>query len=364
MINLSTTDIKDLKLGIHLAKPSMSLVEQIVIDRNHPLFDACTEVCHKTKNLYNSALYASRQQYFTNKTFLFYESLAKQFAADKQVDYTALPAKVAQQTLKLLSQNLKAFLGLMRSAKLDADKKKQHKPPKYYPTKDKGICVVAYTNQAIYKSSFVKEGLIHLSGTDIKFKSNKIDKFSDIDQVRIIPKSNEIAKNKRFTIEVVYTAPCHLKQDNQRLSHLVWYVDKNAGNINNYRINSKDTLVLQQTKHESLTGMLGNVCGIDINLNTLAIVSNEQEWLINLRRMKSYNRHYNKQVAKIQALVDKKMNTVTKIKSQLTKLDANNDSDKARYLSTKLERFNTEIKHLKDKRYGITVKRNQKNTGV
>lgn len=360
MLHLSTNDILSLKLGIHLAKPSMSLVEKIVIDKDHPLFDACTEVCHKSKNLYNSALYASRQQYFSNKTFLFYESLAKQFAAQKQVDYVALPAKVAQQTLKQLSQNLKSFFALQKSVKLDADKKKQHKLPKYYPTGDKGICIAIYTNQAIYRSTFAKTGLIHLSGTDIKFHSDKITEFKQIDQVRVIPKSNKIAKNRCFTIEVIYTASCDLKADNDRLSHLVWYTDKDPNNINNYKIKHDGSLVLKKDKHESLTGMLGNVCGIDINLNNLAIVGNEQEWLINLRRMKSYNRHYNKQVAKIQTLIDKKMHTADKIKAQLSTLNTKNQQNKINFLSTKLERFTTEIQHLKDKHYVITVKRNQK----
>ena len=360
MLHLSTNDILSLKLGIHLAKPSMSLVEQIIIDKDHPLFDACTEVCHKSKNLYNSALYASRQQYFKNQTFLFYESLAKQFAAEKQVDYVVLPAKVAQQTLKLLSQNLKSFFALQKSVKLDANKKKQHKIPKYYPTGDKGICVVTYTNQAIYRATFAKTGLIHLSGTDIKFHSDKISEFKQIDQVRIIPKSNEITKNRRFTIEVVYTASCDLKADNERLTHLVWHTDKDSNNINNYKINRDGSLALGKDKHESLTGMLGNVFGIDINLNNLAIVGNEQEWLFNLRRMKSYNRHYNKQMAEVQALIDKKTHTVNKIKAQLSKLEPKNQQDRINFLSIKLERFTTEIQHLKDKRYAITVKRNQK----
>lgn len=360
MLNLSTNDISSLKLGIHLAKHSMSLVEQIIIDKNHPLFDACTEVCHKSKNLYNSALYASRQQYFENKTFLFYESLAKQFAAEKQADYIALPAKVAQQTLKLLSQNLKSFFALQKSDKLSSEDKKSHRLPKYYPTGDKGICIATYTNQAIYKATFTKTGLIHLSGTDIQFHSDKITEFKQIDQVRIVPKSNEIAKNKRFIIEVVYTALCDLKADNDRLTHLVWHTDKDADNINNYKIKRDGLLILEQDKQQSLTGMPGNVCGIDINLNNLAVATNNGDWLINLRPAKSYNHHYNKRLAKLQSLIDKKVNTITKIKSQLTKLNTNNDPDKINLLTTKLERLTTEIHHLKDKRYEITVKRNQK----
>lgn len=153
---------------------------------------------------------------------------------------------------------------------------------------------------------------------------------------------------------------CDLKPDNDRLTHLVWHTDKDPNDINSYRLNNKGELVLNKDKHESLTGMLGNVCGIDINLNNLAVATNNGDWLINLRPIKSYNHHYNKRLAKLQSLIDKKTQTVNNLKARMSALDPDNQQDKIMRLSIKLERFNKEIKHLKDKRYAITVKRNQK----
>lgn len=77
---------------------------------------ACLLLCNTSRKLYNSALYAFRQQYFKNKTCLSYETLAKQFKYN--IHYCDLPAKVSQQTLKLLSQNISSFFALTKSENL------------------------------------------------------------------------------------------------------------------------------------------------------------------------------------------------------------------------------------------------------
>ena len=48
----------------------MRLVEQSVIKSSNPYFHDMMDMCHKSKNLYNSALFEIRQFYFDNKSIL------------------------------------------------------------------------------------------------------------------------------------------------------------------------------------------------------------------------------------------------------------------------------------------------------
>lgn len=180
----------------------MTKVEQHIIKQD---LDKFYNLCHLSKNLYNAALYNIRNYYFENKKYKSYVELAKEFASSKNPDYIALPAKVAQQTLKLVDQNFKSFFKSLKSKKV-----KKARIPKYL---DKaGVYPLIYTNQAI---SFKKSGYIKLSKTDIEiFISDRIDK-KDIQQVRLIPKINH------FVIEIVYRInDVDLKEDNGRYASI------------------------------------------------------------------------------------------------------------------------------------------------
>ena len=160
----------------------MQLIEQHIIKKDDERYKILDEVCFKSKNLYNAALYEIRQHFFNTKQFLNWFSVDKMFKEKKQEDYYALPCKVSQQTLKLLNQNFKSFFSLLK--KKDHNKKKSI--PKYLD-KVKGRFVAIYTNQAFSKKE-IKRGIIHLSGTDFKIKT-KINR-SSINQVRIVPKNS------------------------------------------------------------------------------------------------------------------------------------------------------------------------------
>lgn len=181
---IQNQQIKDLNLDYVLAyeeKDKLLLVEKIKISRKANPEDwlACLLLCNTSRKLYNSALYAFRQQYFNNQTVLSYDKLAKHFKHN--IHFCDLPAKVSQQTLKLLSQNISSYFALIQSEKLTQAEKIKRKLPQYYSKK--GLCPVTFTNQALYKKTFQKEGLLHLSGTDLKFKSKIIQSLEDFNQL-------------------------------------------------------------------------------------------------------------------------------------------------------------------------------------
>ena len=228
----------------------MKLVEQHLIKKTNPMFKECKDLCFKSKNLYNRALYEIRQEYINNKKYLNYYDIEKLCKTEKWIDYEALPRKVSQQTLKLLDKNWKSFFALLKSEKVD---NKKVKLPKYL--RKNGLFLLVYTTQAISKTE-LKQGIIKLSQTNIKFKTNK----KNIKQVRIIPKYG------RYVIEVIYEIQeIKTKEDNKRY------------------------------------------CSIDLGLNNLATVGSNviKPFIINGKPLKSINQYFNKKVAKEKSLLSK-----------------------------------------------------------
>ena len=240
----------------------MQLVEQHIIKKNDNRYKILDEVCFKSKNLYNAALYEIRQHFFNTKQFLNWFSIDKIFKEKKQDDYYSLPCKVSQQTLKLLNQNFKSFFSLLR--KKNYTKKKSI--PKYLD-KSKGRFVAVYTNQAISKKE-LRNGMIQLSGTDFKIKT-KVDGNS-IDQVRIVP------KNSYYKVEVIYEVEeIEELEDNEKYA------------------------------------------AIDLGVNNLATVSfNESKpFIINGKPLKSINQFYNKRKSELQSKLSGDRKSSNKINS-------------------------------------------------
>lgn len=240
----------------------MQLVEQHIIKKNDERYKILDEVCFKSKNLYNAALYEIRQHFFNTKQFLNWFSIDKMFKEKKQDDYYSLPCKVSQQTLKLLNQNFKSFFSLLK--KKNYTKKKSI--PKYLD-RSKGRFVAVYTNQAISKKE-LRNGIIQLSGTCFKIKT-KVDGNS-INQVRIVP------KNSYYKVEVIYEVEeIEELEDNEKYA------------------------------------------AIDLGVNNLATVSfnDFKPFIINGKPLKSINQFYNKRKASLQSKLSGNRKTSNKINS-------------------------------------------------
>ena len=200
----------------------MILVEKHDYKRGHRFFDELDDLCFKSKNIYNSTLYHVRQHFFkthmeTGKgeylSFNKINKLAKELMFD---DYTALPAKVAQQTQRNVDQNFRSFFALLHTNPHMA------RIPKYLP-KD-GRFVVTYTKQAVsFKNRNVPEGYVWLSGTNILIKT-KVD---DVQSVRVVPKSDCI------TVEICYNVTEKEWQGNGRYASIDLGVDNLATIVSN-----------------------------------------------------------------------------------------------------------------------------------
>lgn len=222
----------------------MILTERHIIKKTNSLYSELDNLCFLSKNIYNSALYAIRQYYFENKKYLSWVNVNNNFVKGKQVDYYALPCKVAQQTIKMVDNNMKSFFKALKA------KNSKPKIPKYLD-KTSGRYIVIYTNQAISKKE-LKNSFIVLSKTNVRIKT----KVSDVKQVRVVPHNNHIV------VEVLYEAKC-------------------KNNNNN-------------------TGK--KYCGIDFGLNNLLTCAfqDDRPIIFNGRPLKSINWQYNKRKSYLQ----------------------------------------------------------------
>jgi len=85
-------------------------------------------LCHLSKNLYNYALYHVRQYYFETHRRLPYERVYH--LVKENENYKLLPSQVAQQTLQAVDEAFKSFLGLLE-AKRKGKTEQRISLPKY-----------------------------------------------------------------------------------------------------------------------------------------------------------------------------------------------------------------------------------------
>ena len=330
-ISIPKEKIDNLNLDISLASSDVQLVKKVKVKDVNDAF-CCLLLSNTAKKLYNSALYLFKEQYRKNQTTLTYETLDKLMKnetayPDYAKIYKDLPAKVSQQVLKLFAQNIKSFFALKQSEKLDEEQRKKVNLPKYY-TKN-GLVVVTYTNQALSKTAFNKDGVIHLSGTNLTIKREllqEIKHFSQINQVRIVPytknekdktlsdllekyysdSTGNAKKQPLFTIEIVYTVPTSEQRENNNSLQLL-YRTKVIHKINK-KTNKIVTIETEELAEARYTkDFLNSVVGIDQNLDQLAVGGIAQEKTLafnyDIKYLKSINQHWSvaKQKAKLQA---------------------------------------------------------------
>ena len=240
----------------------MILAEKHIIKKNDYRFEDLQNICRLSKNLYNVALYKTRQQFFEDGKFLTAFSLDGILRKNQDIDYTALPQKVAQQTLKMVEQNFKSFFGLLK-LKVKGKYDKKVKVPKYLDKN--GYFITTYTNQAISKVA-LKEGFIQFSKTNIRIKTA----IENVQQVRVVPKGNHIV------IEVLY-----------------------------------------KVEEKELQGDNNRYCSIDLGVHNLATIGSNvlKPIIINGKPLKSINQYYNKQLAKLKSELKNEKKTSRRIKS-------------------------------------------------
>ena len=187
----------------------MQLVERHVIKPNHRFYREADRLSCLSKNLYNSANYIYRQNFFATQQT---NALAVYHALKTSPDYKALPAKVAQSTLGLVLKAWTSYYLAVRNYQEDPTKfKAAPKIPHYKGSRDRkredGRYVVVFNCQAVSKRA-LKKGYARPSGTNIWLPS----KVTSILEIRIVPKVG------CYVVEVVYEKLEQPLQVNQRVA--------------------------------------------------------------------------------------------------------------------------------------------------
>ncbi len=237
----------------------MQLTQQIIINNKHRWYSMLDELCFKSKNLYNYALYQIRQYYKNTNKYLSYYELNTLLSKENQIDYRSLPyAQCSQQVLRQIDKQYVSFYNVLKSPKM---KGKKIRLPKY-KDKENGRNIVTYTNQCFK----LKNNVLSLKINN----NNKIDIETNLNVqiVRIIHKGNHIV------IELIYNKEYKLKCDNKQ------YAALDLG-LNN------------------LVTLTSNVC---------------QSVIYDGKKLKNINHFYNKRKALLQSKLNKNRKTSNRIK--------------------------------------------------
>lgn len=230
----------------------MILTETHQIKSSHKLYSICDELCFKSKNLYNAALFEFKKSYFNKELdTLNWQEINKMFNQNNQFDYRQLPSKVSNAILKKLGDNISSFWSLIKKSDY---KNKKVNPPKYLH-KTKGRFIVEFNKQTFSTKRDENNNLIICkSSLDLRIST----KVENPCQVRIVPKTNY------YTIEIIYEVQENNIKQNQ------------------------------------------NIAAIDLGLNNLAaIVTNDgnNPILISGKKIKSINQYFNKIISKEKSLL-------------------------------------------------------------
>lgn len=228
----------------------MHLVEQHRIDRHDPRFAEIDAAAFASKNVYNSALYLMRQQFFADHTVMTYRDLDTLMQPTAQ--YKALPAKVSQWVLKQLTNDWKSYTAACLAWQANPGTFLGHPRCPHYLEKQ-GRNLLTYTEQAISKVK-IRDGVVDFSGMTIAVKT----RHAMPAQVRIVPHATH------YTVEVVY---------------------------------ERDVIPADVDPNQ--------VAGIDIGINNLVTIAANQPGftplLVNGRPLKALNQYYNKRRASLQS---------------------------------------------------------------
>jgi len=217
-------------------------------------------LCRLSKNLYNEGLYSVRQFYFQERQFLKYES--NYHTCKNSENYKILNTDIAQQTLRIVDRNFKSFFALLKKARTGSYLYSQVKIPHYLDKEGYFLLVIPRIKikDGYFAVPMSREFKKEHGEILLRIPPNLEDK--NIKEVRIIPKYQA----RFFEIEFIYEQP-------------------------EYEVSLDPNKFL----------------GIDLGLDNLAsCVTNEgASFIIDGKQLKSYNRLYNMENAKLQSIKDK-----------------------------------------------------------
>ena len=257
----------------------MQLVEKQIIKRSDPRYKDLMDLCHLSKNLYNTVLYTIRQHWFETEKddtvkhkFLNYYDVWNLLKVDNP-DYKALEYHSAQLVIKQVEANFSSFFSLLK-LKSQGKYDKKVRLPKYLD-KD-GYNVISF-NQ--FKKKDLKEGYVSLPKTKtLKFKV----KNTNLHFINIVPRNDYVQVNFIYKKQEK-----ELKKDN------------------------------------------GRYMGIDLGVDNLATCTSNvlQSFIVDGKKVKHINQFYNKKVGEVKSELKKKNNKEKSHKTRQLTLKRNNKID-------------------------------------
>src|SRR5215831_15798926 len=169
----------------------MRLVERHAIKRADPRFKAIDGAAFASKNLYNKALYATRQAFFQDGSSPTYPTLYHQMKDEPE--YAALPRKVAQWVLKQVCAAWDSYKEALAAWETDPSTFLDRPRIPRYKQKLKGCNLLVSTTQALSVPA-LRNCLICPSGLDIRVQTQQ----SNIQHVHIS------ARIGFYVVEMIY----------------------------------------------------------------------------------------------------------------------------------------------------------------
>ena len=210
--------------------------------------------CFYSKNLYNEANYAIRQEFINNSNYINYYDMNKEFKTHE--NYKLTFSQPANCTLRLLDKNWKSFFKAIKDWKLHPEKYLgMPKLPKYLK-KDGRFPWMIPNNQCFYD---YEKGTVYMRNRLLNDYEWKCRCLGRLIQVRFIPRGS------CYVMEIVYeTEIPNTKENNNRIA------------------------------------------SIDLGVNNLVTMTNNiglNPIIINGKGIKSINQYYNKRLAKEKSLL-------------------------------------------------------------
>ena len=229
------------------------------------------EMCRYSNNLYNVAVYNIRQQFFRGEGYLPYEKNYKLCKTNE--NYGLLQAGVAQQTLKMADRSFQSFFALLKLKKEGSYDKEVRIP--HYREKGGMFGLTLSTNAISIKDGWLKVPMSRAfskshGGRAIRIRVPERLEGCRIKEVRIVPS----CRGQYFRIQ---------------------YVCEDEG----------FDLYMSQNR----------ILAIDVGLDNLAACITTLG--TDGRKLKSINRRWNKEMAKLQGIADRQ-----KLKGRTRRMDA------------------------------------------
>lgn len=240
-------------------------------------YEMLREMCYLSKNVYNESVYNIRQHYFAEGSYLRYE--ANYPLMKNSENYKKLGTNVAQQSMRCADQSFKSFFGLLKIAKSGKYESWKIRLPKYLP------------KDGFYKICFTQAQI-----TDGKFR---------------VPVSFEM--RKKFNEKLLISIPLYLQDKRIRQIHIV---PKHNGRFFevNYMFDDFEAEKFELDKDKFLA--------IDLGINNFATCATNDgdSFIIDGKKLKSYNQWYNKQLARLSSVKDyQKIKNCTNLQYKITR---------------------------------------------